>query len=829
MLTGSIPKIIMASHLLCLAIAFGAAPDALRIEPAALTLTGPRATQRLVVLRSAGGAVRADVTARVTFASSDPKVAAIDQAGVVRAVGDGRAVISATLGDATVSATVKVDRTRVPFAWSFRNHVEPVLTRLGCNSGACHGALAGKGGLKLSLRAYAPEDDHFVLTRQANGRRVNRQEPARSLMLLKPTLALPHGGGQKLEVGTPEYDLLADWIASGAPGVSARDARLKRLEVFPAAATLAPKSALQVLVRAWYSDGHAEDVTRWAKYSSTEDMVAAVDEAGRVQVTGHGEAVITVSHGNLVATARLTAPYPHALPPRTFTAAPRHNDIDRLVLKKLEALRIPPSSLCDDRTFIRRASLDAAGILPTPQEVEAFVNDRRPDRRARLIDALLERSEFVDYWAYRWSDVLLISSRKLPQPAMRAFYQFVRQSVADNKPWDRFAREIITARGSNLTGGAANYFVLHKDVSDLTESTAVTFLGTSLTCARCHNHPLEKWTQDQYWSMANLFARVTIKNGDRGGEFTILSAPEGDVLHPRRGVPMPPAPLDARPLTDPAADRRVYFADWLTAPGNPFFARALVNRVWRNFLGRGLVEAEDDLRQTNPPTNEELLDALAKDFIAHKYDVKHLIRAIMNSATYQRSSAALPENRTDDRYYSRYLTRRLPAEVVLDAYSQITKVPTAFTKVQVGSSGGAAATSDYPLGTRALQLPDTQLVSQFLDAFGRPERGQTCSCERQQESSVTQALHLNNGQTLNDKLRDKRSRVSEWLTAKVSDDEAVRRVFLLALSRPPTAAERERFSRLMAEAGRDGQTERREVLEDVFWAVLTGREFLFNH
>jgi hypothetical protein len=351
----------------------------------------------------------------------------------------------------------------------------------------------------------------------------------------------------------------------------------------------------------------------------------------------------------------------------------------------------------------------------------------------------------------------------------------------------------------------------------------------SVTCCRCHNHPLEKWTQDQYWSLANLFARVVLKNGDRAGEVAVVSQPTGDALHPRRGIAMPPAPLDGKPLSlDAPTDRRRYFADWLTAKDNPYFAKALVNRVVHNFLGRGLVEAEDDLRQTNPPSNEELLDALAKDFIAHGYDVKHLIRTVMDSATYQRSSRPVPGNEKDDRFYSHYLIRRLPAEVVLDAYSQVTGVPTVFNQVLVGSSGGVAGTSAFPPGTRALQLPDALVVSPFLDAFGRPERSQTCSCERQQESSVTQALHLNNGKTLNEKLRAKNSRVAQWLKEKIGGEEAVRRVFLLALCREPTAAERQRFTGLMAEAARDPQTTRREALEDLFWAVLTGREFLFN-
>ena len=822
----------MFTTVIAFTLASTVAQPGLEIQPAAVTLTGPGAAQRILVLRTADKTVVGDVTEQAELFSSNPKVATVEN-GVVRAVGDGETNISASHDDMRAVIKVKVEKTREPAGVSFTNHVIPVLTKLGCNSGACHGALAGKGGMKLSLRGYDPEADHFVLTRQANARRVNCQEPHKSLVLMKPTLALSHGGGLKLDVKAPEFRVLGDWIAEGAWFATSQHKQgnptLTRIEAFPSRATLTKDDRLQVIVRAWYSDGHSEDVTRWAKYSSTEDLVAGVDEEGLVKVTGHGEAAIAVLFGNHVALVRIASPFENDIEPKVFAQSPRHNFIDELVLKKLESLRIPPSPQCSDREFLRRAYLDAIGRLPTPEEARAFESPGTAvpglERRAKLIASLLARPEFTDYWTYKWSDLLLISSRKLPQPAMRAFHHFVRESVATNKPWDRFAREILTVRGNTLQNGQANYFMLHKEISDLTESTALTFMGMSLTCARCHNHPMEKWTQDQYWAMANLFAQIAIKNGDRPGEFSIQSTNEGDVMHPRRGVPMPPRALDEpRPLGS-GQDRREYFADWLTSPDNPYFAKALVNRVWRNFMGRGLVEAEDDLRQTNPPSNEELLDALARDFVKHKYDVKHLIRTIMSSAAYQRSATPQAANKADDRHYSRYLIRRLPAEVVLDAYSDITKVPTEFNQVAVGSSGGTAKTSDYPLGTRALQLPDTQLVSLFLDAFGRPERGQTCSCERQQESSVTQALHLNNGQTLNDKLRSKKSRVEEWLAEKIDDDEAIRRVFVLALCRPPTDAEFARFRKLMRE---DPQAARREVLEDLFWSVLTSREFLFN-
>jgi hypothetical protein len=795
------------------------------VIPAHSALEGPGSVQRLLVLQRENGKIVGDQTSKAKFTSSNPAAVAVDGSGVVRAGGDGEAIITATVGGSSATATVKASGTKQPAVPSFRNQVIPMMTKIGCNSGACHGALAGKGGLKLSLRGYAPSVDHFVLTRQANGRRVDLLDPAHSLMLLKPTMAVSHGGGQRLEPGSADYHVIADWIAYGAPAPKEDDARIQRLEVFPPEAVLKPKDQLQVLVRAHYSDGHSQDVTHWVKFNSNEDLVATVDTEGKVTVAGHGEAAITIWYSNLVATSRIVSPLPNKVDPNVFAKAERKNAIDELVLKKLAALRIPPSPLCTDAEFIRRAYLDATGTLPTPEEVAKFVSDKSLDKRAKLIDKLLEKPEFVDYWTYKWADLLLISTRRLPQPATWAFYQFVRQSVADNKPWDRFAHDVLTASGNSLQNGAVNYFVLHKDVSDLTEATSLTFMGMSITCCRCHNHPLEKWTQDQYWSMANLFSRVAFKNADRKDEVSVQAQPSGDIPHLRRGIAMPPTPLDAKPMPlDSPADRRKYFADWLTSPDNPYFAKALVNRVWRNFLGRGLVEAEDDLRQTNPPTNEELFDALAKDFVAHKFDVKYLMRAIMNSAAYHRSSKPTTENVTDDRFYSHYLVKRLPAEVILDAYSQVTGVPTPFDKVVTGVEGGTAEYKGYPQGTRALQLPDSLVASRFLDSFGRPERVQTCSCERQQESSITQALHLNNGQTLNDKLRDKGCRIEGWLKENVSDEEAIKRVYQLALCRTPYETELSKCRSLMS----DGKPPRREALEDLFWAVLTSKEFLFN-
>ena len=799
-----------------------------KVYPPEVAVSGPNRVQQLLVVEEARGRVVADHSAAATFATSNAAVAKVDAAGLVSAVGNGETTITATVNGRT--ATVKLTASAGESAnWSFRNHVVPTLTKRGCNSGACHGALAGKGGFKLSLRGYDPDTDHFVMTRQALARRVDLTRPADSLLLKKATRTMPHGGGARFAEDTDHYALIMGWIKAGAAGPKVGDAKLTGIEVFPKAALLKPKDTLRVIVRATYSDGTTEDVTRWVRFGSSEELVATVTDEGLVIVAGYGEVAVTVNFGTQVAALTVTSPYPNRVDAAAFAKAHRTSFVDDLILQKLELLRLPPSADCTDAEFARRAYLDTCGIVPPVKELEEFLADTAADKRAKLVEKLLARPEFVDYWAFKWSDLLLVSSRKLPQPAMWAFYRKIRQSVADNEPWDRFARDILTATGSTLTNGAGNYFTLHKDVSELAETTAVTFLGTSIGCARCHNHPLEKWTQDEYWAFANLFSRVGIKNGDRPGEVLIQPQPDGDTLHLRRGTPMPPTPLGGTPVpADGPADRRVYFATWLTSPDNPFFAKALVSRVWRNYMGRGLVEAEDDIRDTNPASNRELFDALAADFVKNKYDVKHLMRLILNSAAYQRSSKALPTNSADDRFYSHYLIRRLPAEVILDAYSDLTGVPTAFNRIKSAAGDDTTPITTYPAGTRAVQLPDSLAASQFLEAFGRAERVATCSCERTADATVGQALHLNNGQTLNDKLRDKTSVVGKWIADGLTDAEVIDRVFLAALSRSPTAAEKAKFLGILGEMTQNGPAARREAIEDFVWAVLTGREFLFN-
>lgn len=476
---------------------------------------------------------------------------------------------------------------------SFSNDVLPVLSKAGCNSGGCHGALAGKGGFRLSLFGYNPESDHFGITREVLGRRIEPEDPARSLLLLKPTAALKHKGGKRLEVDSEEYRTLIRWIAAGAPGPRPGEARLQSLTVSPAESLAQSGGSLHLQVLAHYDNGTERDVTRLAKFTSTDETVASVDPLGNVSVIGPGEGAISVWYASRIVIARVTSPYPYSVPADVYSTSPRANLIDDLVLAQLQRLHLRPSPRASDATFVRRAFLDTIGRLPTPEETRAFVTDPAPDRVARLVSSLLARKEYVDNWTYKWSDLLLVTGAQLRPEPMKAYYTWIRSQVETNAPWDRLVRGVITAQGSAVEDGASNFYAVHQDPESMAENVSQAFLSLSINCARCHNHPLEKWTNDQYYQFANLFARVRAKGwgGDaRSGEGnrTLYVEPKGDLIQPRTGKAQPPAPLDAPPLpVGDTADRRQALADWLTAPGNPYFTRAIVNRVWAHYLGVG--------------------------------------------------------------------------------------------------------------------------------------------------------------------------------------------------------------------------------------------------
>ncbi|MCB1225768.1 MAG: DUF1553 domain-containing protein [Verrucomicrobiales bacterium] len=807
------------------------AEDAFRLLPEEITLHGQEAQHRVIAVPMHGDFAGPAVKVKLT--SSDPAVVRVSPAGLLLAAGDGEAIVTATsAAGETARLPVRVEGCAQPEVWSFRHHVQPVLTKAGCNMGACHGALAGKGGFLLSLRGYDTEGDYFSITRSARGRRVETAAPAYSLLLTKPTAAAAHKGGKLIQPGSRDYRILAEWIAAGCAPPTAEDARLERIEVQPPLSLLQPGDEQPLLVLAHYDDGRVEDVTHWAKFTSSNEVVAAVDEkTGLVKVVGHGEGAITAWFDSQIVLARVTSPFPNDVPATVYATAPRRNFIDDLVLAQLARLNLKPSPRADDTDFLRRAYLDTIGRLPTPQEVRDFLSSSAHDKRDRVIDQLLQRPEFVDYWTYRWADLFMISGRLLRPDAVKAYYEWLRSAVAQDLPWDEMARQLVTASGSSLTNGATNFYAVNQEPETMAENLSQTFMALSINCAKCHNHPLEKWTNDQYYAFANLFARVRAKgwggdsrNGD--GARTLYVEPRGDLIQPRTGHAQPPAPLDGQGIDPNApADRRGPLADWLTSPENPYFTRAIANRVWAAFFGLGIVDPVDDLRQSNPASNEPLLNALADYLVANDFQLKPLMRAILTSETYQRSSTTLPENAGETRYFSRCYPRRLIAEVLHDAVCDVTDIPSSFTRV-LQADGSTQETKFYPKGTRAVQLYDSAVESYFLKTFGRNDRDIACECERSTQPSMVQALHLSNGHTLNAKLTAKEGRISKLLAEKKDPASRVDEAFLLCLSRHPTAAER---APLVALLKTTPEADQHAALEDLFWALMTSREFLFQH
>lgn len=718
----------------------------------------------------------------------------------------------------------------------FENHIQAVLSRSGCNMGACHGALAGKGGFRLSLRGYDSTTDHFNITRQDRGRRIDLSNPSDSLLLMKATGSVPHKGGVRLQKDSDDYRLLEKWIAAGAYGPRPTDPKIERIEISPSDISLSVNDKQNFSVKAVYSNGRIDDVTRWAKFTSTDEAISSVDELGNVTVLGSGEGAISAWFSSKITLARIRVPFAapktSANGDKSVDSDNKVNQLDRIVSGHLDSLGLEPSSLCSDSEFIRRSSLDATGCLPTEEAVRAFLADTSPDKRSRWIDQLLASPSYVDYWTYRWSDLLTLNSNLLRTEGMKAYYQWIRGKVETNTPWDDFVREIVTARGEALQNGATNFYAINQDPESMTENVCQAFLGLSIGCAKCHNHPLEKWTNDQYYAMANMFARVRakgwggeVRNGDSAR--TVMVADRGDLIQPLRGIPQPPAPLDGKPL-DPndTADRRIALADWMVSPENPYFTRAIVNRVWAAYFGIGIVNSVDDLRLSNPASNEALMDYLCHELVEMDYDLKRFMRLIMNSATYQRSSESTDQNIHDRKYFSRYYPRRLMAEVIHDAIVDVTGVPSVFDRIAY-LGGDKTPTSFYAKGTKAIQLFDSSVESGFLRTFGRNQRRITCECERSDEPSIIQVLNLNNGDTLNQKLSTSGSIVDQLLEKHGTNHAAIiESAYLRCLSRFPTDSER---LSMLEEFTQVPSTEQRVFLEDFLWSLMSSREFLFNH
>ncbi len=682
----------------------------------------------------------------------------------------------------------------------FETQVLPVLTKAGCNGGACHGAAIGRGGFRLSLLGYDPQADYEHIVQEFEGRRANLARPERSLLLRKPSGQLPHEGGVRLKRASEGFALVHAWLAAGAPRGSGRT--LAALELSPGAKHLsAPGQSFAIKVHARFADGAREDVTRWAVYTPTDPAALRCTPGGEVTVTRRGQHTLMVRFLGEVACVTATVPL-HDRP--VAAHRPRANFIDDHVNRTLDLLRLPHSARADDRTFARRLSLDLIGTLPDPADVEAFSADTAPDKRSRLVERLLARPEFADLWAYKWGDLLRIESRRLQPQGAAAFHGWVREQVARNTPLDRMARELLLTLGDGHRLGPANFSRVPVDAGAHAEYVSQAFLGVRLQCANCHNHPLDRWTQDDYHGLAAMFAKI-----DRTAP-TVRLRERGDVIHPRTGMPTRPRLPGVAFLPEQDEPREV-LARWIIDPENPFFARAAVNRVWKELMGRGLVEPVDDHRATNPATHPELLDALARDLGRHGFGMRHTIRTMVASEAYQRASAAVEGNRDDDRFYSRSLVRPLPPPVLVDAVVKVTGVPEPL---------GA-----FPAGTRAIALGDSRVGSTALDLLGRCSREAGCATATP-PGSLPLVLHALNGPWLNEKIAHPQGRLQSLLREHDNDAVVVAALYERALSRPPTRAERDHWLARLSEKTDAGRAER---FQDFLWGLLNATEFGCNH
>jgi hypothetical protein len=711
---------------------------------------------------------------------------------------------------------------------SFVNDVEPILTRLGCNQGACHGKNAGQNGFRLSLRGYAPELDYGWITREYQARRINPTAPEQSLLLAKPSGQAPHEGGVLMKPGGREYQTLLSWIRAGAPGLRNDEPTVRRVELRPGNQVLRVNQMQQMVLQAEYSDGQVKDVTWLTQFFSNDANVAEVSATGLVKVVRPGETAIRGHFMGQVAVAVITSPYETQVDPARFAA--KNNFIDEHVFKKLAELHIEPSDSCTDEQFIRRVHLDTIGTLPTPAEVATFLADKTPDRRTRLIDHVLDRPEFVDFWTMQLAD--LVQNRKERDhdvrgtKGVRALHQWLRDQVAKNRPWDEMVRDLLTVTGDNDTQPAIGYYIVtvgeerESHRSSLVAAAAQTFLGTRIGCAQCHNHPLERYTQDDYYHFAGFFSRVRLDRKDPRMGPTKLTVSAADanqnknpvgVVQPRTGQFLKPQPLDRSAMAvDPSQDPRALLAAWVTDPKNEYFAGAMVNRLWAHFFKTGLVEPVDDLRASNPPANPALYKALCAEFIRSKFDHKHMMKLMLNSRAYQVSSKTTPGNAKDTRFYSHYYARRLPAEILLDAICDVTGVPERF--------------EGYPLGIRAVQVPDPSVKSPFLTMFGRSERVTACACERSSDVNLSHTLLLMGGPVTQARIDDPQGRLALLLKSKMTDDEIIDQLFRRALGTLPTTTERATIVRHRTQV-----PSRQVFLGEVMWALLNTERFLFNH
>ena len=781
----------------------------LHVQPAEFTLNGPRGAQQLIVTANAEVATIHDATDVTEYRTDDAAVAVIEN-GVVFAKGNGTTTIHAMRGGQTATAKVTVAHFEIPSPVSFQNEILASLTKSGCNMGACHGSPSGKGGFRLSLRGYDATVDLVTLRGEYFNRRSNVLSPDESLLLRKPLMEVAHGGGRRLRHGDPAHRVLRAWIAEGMKVEPESAPTLGRIELLPAPRILRDGAdRQQLIVNGYFSDGTVRDITALTSFDSSDEGIGMISPAGVVSHQGRGEVTVLARYLDKVSTTQLT--FLTERPDFQWPNPPEGTKIDQLVFTKLKQLQIQPSELCSDTDFLRRATLDLTGRLPTLEESRLFLADSDPNKRAVVIDQLLQSDDYARFWSLKWSDLLRCNSKRLTKSGVHKFRRWLYDIVKNDVPLDEFARELLTATGSTQQNAAAGYWKASRDEIDATETTAQLFLGIRIQCAKCHNHPFEKWTQDDYYGTAAAFKRVGRKETGLPDDEMIFVSAGGDVTQPRTGKQMKVRLLLEGDVDVPAdQDRRVVFANWLTNNSNPFFARSLSNRIWGHIVGKGIVNPVDDFRDSNPPSNPELLTYLADELLKSGFSSRHLIRTIMNSRVYQLSSQRNKYNADDEIYFSHATTRMLTAEQLLDSICAVT--------------GQTEEFAGMPSGTKAVDLVDPPEGHKFLQVFGQPQRELPCECERSTDSNLSQALQLINGPTVHNKLRSDSGSVHQWIAGGKTDAEIIELLYLTALSRAPLPEEQQ-----TSQAHIKSNEDRTRALEDIAWAVINSKEFLFQH
>jgi hypothetical protein len=776
------------------------------VSPATAKLDQPETTLQLIVSAPLDGRT-IDVTRAAKYRIEDATIATVDELGLVEPLRDGKTAVVIEHDGHTERVSVEVTGVDHPAPISFPRDVVPILTKTGCNMGGCHGKAEGQNGFRLSVFGFDSHFDQESIAQHARGRRVFLAAPERSLLLRKATATEPHGGGHRLDIDSLRYRRLHRWIAEGAKYVTDDAPQVVRIEVEPAEQVLLAKGVQQVRVWAVDEAGVRRCVTTEAEYESNASTIAAVDGRGYVQASDiPGEAAILAKYLGHVAICRVTLPRPGV----SFPRPPEVNFIDKLAWNKLERLGIEPSAFCDDATFLRRAFIDVIGTLPTIDETRAFLADKASDKRTKLVDHLLNRPEYTDYWTQRFSDLLRVDQSKVTPAGAVAITRWLQRQFRANRPYDAMVRELLTAKGNVKTEGPQAFYKALDTPELLARSVSQVFLGVRIECAQCHHHPSDRWGQEDYFAMAGLFSGVTRKKLSDGGE-AIVPALAKDLPHPRTKEPIAARPLGAEAIEfGPYDDRRVHLARWMTDESNPFFAPMIANRLWSHYFGRGLVEQIDDLRTTNPATNEPLLQELAQHMRAVKYDLKAFTRTLLASRLYQLSSETTASNANDDQNFSHAAHKPMPAEVLLDAINQAT--------------GGVESFEGWPVGYRAIQIWDNKLPSYFFRIFGRPVRATVCECERSNEPSIAQALHLMNSPEIMEKIQSRGGLAARVAAEQPQIDQIIETLFLSTLARYPQDDEK---ATIRAAFG-DG-TDRRRATEDVLWALLNSKEFLYNH